>query len=191
MSKITAKSKQNILKKETLEKAFEFMCRAKTLAEKYEENKEVTSKYVHATSRGHEAIQVALGMQLEPQDYCGASHRDHFMKFMPGHGSSFVLRVRRPHVGVGGQRSPALYVYQRGRLHCGPCTLSERRRGMQLPNGVRCCRRLRPRLSLQSEATARSRVDSGGTRASERERRGALRRRGARTPKSKNRKTAW
>ena len=76
MSKITAKSKQNILKKETLEKAFEFMCRAKTLAEKYEENKEVTSKYVHATSRGHEAIQVALGMQLEPQDWVSPYYRD-------------------------------------------------------------------------------------------------------------------
>ena len=76
MSKITAKSKQNILKKETFEKAFEFMCRAKTLAEKYEENKEVTSKYVHATSRGHEAIQVALGMQLEPQDWVSPYYRD-------------------------------------------------------------------------------------------------------------------
>ena len=76
MSKITAKSKQRILKKEILEKAFEYMCRAKTLAEKYEENKEVTSKYVHATSRGHEAIQVALGMQLEPQDWVSPYYRD-------------------------------------------------------------------------------------------------------------------
>ena len=69
MSKKKAQSNQNILKKETLEEAFHFMCTAKTLAEKYEENKEVTSKYVHATSRGHEAIQVALGMQLKPQDW--------------------------------------------------------------------------------------------------------------------------
>tara|TARA_B100001287_G_scaffold252012_1_gene233658 strand:- start:4897 stop:6981 length:2085 start_codon:yes stop_codon:yes gene_type:complete len=76
MSKITAKSKQNISKNETLEKAFEYMCRAKTLAEKYEENKEITSKYVHATSRGHEAIQVALGMQLEPQDWVSPYYRD-------------------------------------------------------------------------------------------------------------------
>ena len=49
-----------------LEKAFRLMCTAKTLAEKYEENKEVTSKYVHATSRGHEAIQLAVGLQLLP-----------------------------------------------------------------------------------------------------------------------------
>ena len=76
MSKITAESKQNILEKETLEKAFEFMCRAKTLAEKYEENKEVTSKYVHATSRGHEAIQIAVGMQLQAQDWVSPYYRD-------------------------------------------------------------------------------------------------------------------
>ena len=76
MSKITAKSKQNILEKETLDNAFGFMCRAKTLAEKYEENNEVTSKYVHATSRGHEAIQVALGMQLKPYDWVSPYYRD-------------------------------------------------------------------------------------------------------------------
>ena len=49
--------------------AFRLMCKAKTMAEKYEANKEVTSKYVHATSRGHEAIQLACGMQLKPQDW--------------------------------------------------------------------------------------------------------------------------
>ncbi|MDO7612769.1 MAG: thiamine pyrophosphate-dependent enzyme, partial [Crocinitomicaceae bacterium] len=52
------------------------MCMAKTLAEKYEANKEVTSKYVHATSRGHEAIQVALGMQLQPCDWVSPYYRD-------------------------------------------------------------------------------------------------------------------
>ena len=76
MSKTTAESKRNMLKKEILEKAFGFMCNAKTLAEKYEENKEVTSKYVHATSRGHEAIQIALGMQLQPQDWVSPYYRD-------------------------------------------------------------------------------------------------------------------
>ena len=55
--------------KKTLLQAFQLMCTAKTLAEKYEENKEVTSKYVHATSRGHEAIQLACGMQLKAQDW--------------------------------------------------------------------------------------------------------------------------
>jgi 2-oxoisovalerate dehydrogenase E1 component len=60
----------------TLEKAFRLMCTAKTLAEKYEDNKEITSKYVHATSRGHEAIQLAVGLQLLPQDWVSPYYRD-------------------------------------------------------------------------------------------------------------------
>ena len=52
------------------------MSTAKTLAEKYEENKEITSKYVHATSRGHEAVQLALGLQLLPQDWVAPYYRD-------------------------------------------------------------------------------------------------------------------
>ncbi|MEJ6757560.1 MAG: thiamine pyrophosphate-dependent enzyme [Crocinitomicaceae bacterium] len=62
--------------KETLFEAFKLMSTAKTLAEKYEDNKEVTSKYVHATSRGHEAIQLACGMQLKPQDWVAPYYRD-------------------------------------------------------------------------------------------------------------------
>lgn len=55
------------------------MCTAKAMAELYEANKEVTAKYVHATSRGHEAIQLALGLQLKPQDYLSAYYRDDSM----------------------------------------------------------------------------------------------------------------
>lgn len=62
--------------KEILFEAFKLMCTAKTLAEKYEANKEITSKYVHATSRGHEAIQLACGMQLKPQDWVAPYYRD-------------------------------------------------------------------------------------------------------------------
>ena len=68
--------KMSLISNETLFKAFELMCTAKTLAEKYEENREVTSKYVHATSRGHEAIQLAVGMQLKPQDWVSPYYRD-------------------------------------------------------------------------------------------------------------------
>lgn len=63
----------------TLLKAFELMCTAKAMAELYEENKEVTAKYVHATSRGHEAIQLAVSLQLKPQDYLSAYYRDDSM----------------------------------------------------------------------------------------------------------------
>ena len=62
--------------KATLKKAFELMATAKTLAEKYEENAKVTSKYVHATSRGHEAIQLATGMQLTQNDWVSPYYRD-------------------------------------------------------------------------------------------------------------------
>lgn len=78
MAKTTLKKVKNKINIEAfvLERAFELMCTAKTLAEKYERHKEVTSKYVHATSRGHEAIQLALGMQLLPQDWVAPYYRD-------------------------------------------------------------------------------------------------------------------
>lgn len=56
--------------------AFRLMCTAKCLSEIYENNKDLTAKYVHATSRGHEAIQLALGMQLQPQDWVAPYYRD-------------------------------------------------------------------------------------------------------------------
>lgn len=62
-----------------LKKAYELLVTAKALTELYEENKAVTSKYVHATSRGHEAIQIATGLQLLPQDYLSAYYRDDAM----------------------------------------------------------------------------------------------------------------
>jgi 2-oxoisovalerate dehydrogenase E1 component len=59
-----------------LKKAFELMCTAKSMSELFEANKEVTAKYVHATSRGHEAVQIALGLQLLPQDFVSPYYRD-------------------------------------------------------------------------------------------------------------------
>ena len=59
-----------------LKEAFRLMASAKAMAELYEANKDVTAKYVHATSRGHEAIQLACGMQLKPQDWVAPYYRD-------------------------------------------------------------------------------------------------------------------
>ena len=59
-----------------LEYAFELMCKARAMSEIYEENSEVTSKYVHATSKGHEAIQLAVGMQLTENDWVSPYYRD-------------------------------------------------------------------------------------------------------------------
>ncbi|MFP4846943.1 thiamine pyrophosphate-dependent enzyme [Winogradskyella sp. PE311] len=67
------------MKKEILKKAFSKLCTAKAMTELYEANFKQVSKYVHATSRGHEAIQIALGLQLLPQDYAFPYYRDDAM----------------------------------------------------------------------------------------------------------------
>ncbi|WP_426429395.1 alpha-ketoacid dehydrogenase subunit alpha/beta [Winogradskyella sp. HB-48] len=67
------------MNKEILKKGFSNLCTAKAMAELYEDNFKVVSKYVHATSRGHEAIQTAIGMQLLPQDYAFPYYRDDAM----------------------------------------------------------------------------------------------------------------
>lgn len=60
----------------TLEEAFRLMCTARAMSDLYEENAKFTAKYVHATSRGHEAAQLALGMQLKAQDFVSPYYRD-------------------------------------------------------------------------------------------------------------------
>ncbi len=64
---------------EILKKGFSKLCTAKAMTEIYETNFKQVSKYVHATSRGHEAIQIALGLQLLPQDYAFPYYRDDAM----------------------------------------------------------------------------------------------------------------
>ena len=73
------KLKLNKLDKETLIKGFKNLCTAKALTFLYEENFKTVSKYVHATSRGHEVIQTAVGMQLKPIDYAFPYYRDDSM----------------------------------------------------------------------------------------------------------------
>ena len=62
--------------KKTLQEAYKLMRTARAMADLYEANASITSKYVHATSRGHEAIQLAMGMQLLPQDWVSPYYRD-------------------------------------------------------------------------------------------------------------------
>lgn len=75
-TKKSAKAKAPKTSKEIVKKGLELMCTAKAMADIYEANAKVTSKYVHATSRGHEAVQLALGMQLKPQDWVAPYYRD-------------------------------------------------------------------------------------------------------------------
>jgi len=59
-----------------LKKAYQLMRTARAMSDLFEANAAVTSKYVHACSRGHEAVQIALGLQLNPQDWVSPYYRD-------------------------------------------------------------------------------------------------------------------
>jgi 2-oxoisovalerate dehydrogenase E1 component len=54
------------------------MCQAKAMAAIYEANRSIC-KYVHSTSRGHEAIQLATAYNLLPCDYVSPYYRDESM----------------------------------------------------------------------------------------------------------------
>ena len=60
---------------DTLLRAYTLMCTAKAMAETYEANRQIC-KYVHSTSRGHEAIQLATAFHLLPCDYVSPYYRD-------------------------------------------------------------------------------------------------------------------
>lgn len=63
---------------EVMLKAYELMCTSRRMAELYDENRDLC-RYVHSTSRGHEAIQLAAGMQLASNDYASLYYRDESM----------------------------------------------------------------------------------------------------------------
>ncbi len=65
-----------IIPEKILLKAYNLMTTARAMSDLYEERSAITAKYVHACSRGHEAVQLALGLQLKPQDYLSAYYRD-------------------------------------------------------------------------------------------------------------------
>ncbi len=83
--KALEKTKDSILiDRDIYLKALETMFSAKYMSEWYEENFKFVSKYVHATSRGHEAIQIACGLQLKPVDYVYPYYRDDAMMLALG-----------------------------------------------------------------------------------------------------------
>ncbi|MEO8854649.1 MAG: thiamine pyrophosphate-dependent enzyme [Ginsengibacter sp.] len=63
------------MEKEILLNAYRLMCTAGAMAKTYEANR-IVCKYVHSTSRGHEAIQLATAFQLLPCDYVSPYYRD-------------------------------------------------------------------------------------------------------------------
>ncbi len=72
----TATEKDSKVDIELLLEAYSLMCMARAMADKYDEEKEFASRYVHSTSRGHEAIQLAAGFLLRPCDYAALYYRD-------------------------------------------------------------------------------------------------------------------
>ncbi len=64
-----------MIETEILLKAYRLMCNAGAMAKTYESNRQIC-KYVHSTSRGHEAIQLATAFHLLPCDYVSPYYRD-------------------------------------------------------------------------------------------------------------------
>jgi 2-oxoisovalerate dehydrogenase E1 component len=73
-----------MLPKEILLKAYKLMMTARAMAEIYDANRQVC-KYVHSTSRGHEAIQLATAFHLQPCDFVSPYYRDESMMLGMGY----------------------------------------------------------------------------------------------------------
>lgn len=100
------KSLESKLSQDVLLRAYELMCTARRMAELYDENREICSKYVHSTSRGHEAIQLAAGMQLKSFDFASLYYRDESMLLgigMQPHELMMQLMAKRDDPFSGGR----------------------------------------------------------------------------------------
>ncbi len=64
-----------MLTPDILLQAFSIMSTARAMGDTYDANRSIC-KYVHSTSRGHEAIQIATGLQLLPIDWISPYYRD-------------------------------------------------------------------------------------------------------------------
>ncbi len=68
---------------EILLKAYKLMVTSKTMCNLYDANRTIC-KYVHSSSRGHEAIQIATGLQLQKQDWVSPYYRDDSLMLSSG-----------------------------------------------------------------------------------------------------------
>lgn len=64
------------MNKHILSKAYRLISLSRFMSKLFEKEKNTTSKYVHATSKGHEIIQIAMGLQLCNFDYLYPYYRD-------------------------------------------------------------------------------------------------------------------
>ncbi len=72
MSTIVAKNRSQISRR-ILTKAYRLMFTVETMTSICEDNKEIYGKYIHGAFHGQEAIQLAVGLQLEAHDF-GSFH---------------------------------------------------------------------------------------------------------------------
>jgi len=82
MEENIANSGDSTLNKDTAnysERAYRLMFTARSMALLYEKKMKMVSKYVHATSMGHEAVQVACGLLMRPDDFAYPYYRDDAM----------------------------------------------------------------------------------------------------------------
>lgn len=70
--------------RDTYLKSYRLMYTARSMALHYEKHFKEVVKYVHATSMGHEAIQVACGLQMVPEDFAYPYYRDDAMMIAIG-----------------------------------------------------------------------------------------------------------
>jgi len=78
------KEKRKEINDKILREAYFFMACAREMSKIYEDNFKLVSKYVHSTSKGHEAIQIAAGMLLQNQDFVYPYYRDESMLLSMG-----------------------------------------------------------------------------------------------------------
>ncbi|CAA9306408.1 MAG: Branched-chain alpha-keto acid dehydrogenase, E1 component, alpha subunit / Branched-chain alpha-keto acid dehydrogenase, E1 component, beta subunit [uncultured Cytophagales bacterium] len=64
------------LTNDTLKRAYHLMCVTREMDRLYDQRKDLYGKYPHSTSRGHEAVQIAAGLQLHPYDFAAPYYRD-------------------------------------------------------------------------------------------------------------------
>ncbi len=64
-----------MLSTDILARAYTLLSTARAMADLYDANRTIC-KYVHSTSKGHEAIQIATGLQLLPCDWVSPYYRD-------------------------------------------------------------------------------------------------------------------
>lgn len=94
-----------MLDPEILLNAYRLMQTARVMAETYEANRSVC-KYVHSTSRGHEAIQLATAFQLLPCDFVSPYYRDESLLLGIGFSPKelmWQLLAKGPDIFTGGR----------------------------------------------------------------------------------------